>query len=38
MWFKNLILYRLKTWNVNAEILEQGLAKLALQPCSGLDM
>ena len=38
MWFKNLILYRLKTWNVNAEMLEQGLAKLALQPCSGLDM
>ena len=38
MWFKNLILYRLKTWNVNAEILEQGLTKLALQPCSGLDM
>ena len=38
MWFKNLILYRLKSWNVNAEVLEERLGKLALQPCAGLDM
>lgn len=38
MWFKNLILYRLKTWNINAEVLEERLARLALQPCAGLDM
>ena len=38
MWFKNLILYRLKAWNINAEVLEERLAKLALQPCAGLDM
>lgn len=38
MWFKNLILYRLKAWNVTPAALEEKLAKLALQPCSGLDM
>lgn len=38
MWFKNLILYRLKTWNINAQVLEERLARLALQPCGGLDM
>jgi recombination associated protein RdgC len=38
MWFKNLILYRLKTWNINAQVLEERLARLALRPCGGLDM
>lgn len=38
MWFKNLILYRLKTWNINADVLDDRLQRLALQPCSGLDM
>lgn len=38
MWFKNLTLYRLKTWNINAVILEERLQRLSLQPCSGLDM
>lgn len=38
MWFKNLVLYRIQTWNINSDLLEERLARLALQPCSGLDM
>jgi recombination associated protein RdgC len=38
MWFKNLILYRLKTWDSTPSSLEEKLAQHALQPCSGLDM
>lgn len=38
MWFKNLILYRIKSWDITPSALEDKLARLSLQPCSGLDM
>ncbi len=38
MWFKNLLVYRLTQWDVTPEALEEKLAQLALQPCSGLEM
>lgn len=38
MWFKNLIVYRLKHWEIAPERLEEELAKHALQSCSGLEM
>ncbi len=38
MWFKNLLVYRLKNWSAAPDALEESLAKQALQPCSGMDM
>jgi recombination associated protein RdgC len=38
MWFKNLILYRLKQWDIAADALEEKISNLILQPCSGLDI
>jgi len=38
MWFKHLVIYRIKTWNLNAQTLQTQLARMALQPCGGLDM
>jgi recombination associated protein RdgC len=38
MWFKNLLVYRLNQWTETPESLTEKLSKLALQPCSGMDM
>jgi recombination associated protein RdgC len=38
MWFKNLILYRIKNWDITPAALEEKLSRAILQPCSGLDM
>lgn len=38
MWFRNLLIYRLQQWDITPQTLEARLARLALQPCAGLDM
>lgn len=38
MWFKNLFVYRLNQWTETPESLAEKLSRLALQPCSGMDM
>ncbi|WP_288105719.1 recombination-associated protein RdgC [Limnobacter sp.] len=38
MWFKNLLIYSLKSWTDTAESLEEKLAEHALQACGGLEM
>ncbi len=37
MWFRNLLVYRLTNWKLSPAALEEKLAQLALQPCSGLE-
>ena len=38
MWFKNLVLYRLAHWNLDAPALERALARLAFRNCSAMEM
>lgn len=38
MWFKNLLVYRLNSWNVTPAILEEKLSQNTLQACSGMEM
>ena len=38
MWFKNLLVYRLKQWDISPVVLEEKLAQYELQPCSAMQM
>lgn len=37
MWFRNLLVYRLSNWKLSPAALEEKLAQLELQSCSGLE-
>ena len=38
MWFKNLLIYRLRDWKLSAAQLDEALARQAFQKCGNLDM
>lgn len=38
MWFKNLLLYRCRDWNISAAQLEDALTGQAFQSCGAMDM
>ena len=38
MWFKNLLIYRIRDWKLSAAQLDEALARQAFQGCGSLDM